>query len=82
MNRKRLKRAAYAKMRTLVLQRDGMRCQICGRMQQLEVHHLQFRSRGGTDNLDNLVAMCSACHRQLHLGYPDAALSCDRGIVR
>jgi hypothetical protein len=30
-----------------VLQRDGWRCQVCGTMSSLEVHHQQERSHSG-----------------------------------
>lgn len=46
-----------------VLERDGWRCQACGSMQKLEVHHLQFRSRLGADDEMNLITLCGDCHR-------------------
>ena len=27
-----------------------------------EIHHLKYRSRGGTDSLDNLLHVCKVCH--------------------
>ena len=30
------------------------------------VHHRKYRSRGGTNGVDNLVAMDSDCHRWVH----------------
>jgi hypothetical protein len=41
----RLDPAAYAALHRLVLERDGWRCQACGTMQNLQVHHQQPRSR-------------------------------------
>lgn len=29
----------------------------------LEVHHIQPLSKGGTDTFDNLIILCRACHR-------------------
>jgi len=62
----RLDAASYEKLRQQVLRRDGWRCQTCGAMSNLEVHHQQFRSRSGADSKDNLIALCSVCHARLH----------------
>jgi 5-methylcytosine-specific restriction endonuclease McrA len=56
----------YRKVHWLVLQRDGWRCQVCGAMRNLQVHHLQFRSRSGDDLETNLVTLCADRHRQAH----------------
>lgn len=32
----------------------------------LEVHHIEFLSQGGKDELDNMVALCPNCHRKVH----------------
>ena len=34
----------------------------------LEVHHKIPLSNGGGDNLDNTIALCPNCHRELHFG--------------
>ena len=34
----------------------------------LEVHHKIPLSNGGADNLDNTIALCPNCHRELHFG--------------
>ena len=53
-----------------VRRRDGHCCQApgCTGRGKLHVHHLVFRSHGGTDAAWNLVLVCSACHRLIHLG--------------
>ena len=43
--RLRLEADAYETLRKQVLRRDSWRCQCCGTMSNLEVHHKQFRSR-------------------------------------
>jgi RNA-directed DNA polymerase len=49
---------------------QGGRCLVCGRPLTLEdgwhVHHLLWRSHGGTDEIDNLVLLHPNCHRQVH----------------
>ena len=49
-----------------VLERDGWRCQTCGSMQHLQVHHLKFRSHSGCDEEQNLITLCTECHEQVH----------------
>ena len=64
--RVRLDPVAYAELHQQVLRRDGWRCQQCGRSENLEVHHLQPRSRLGDDASENLITRCSECHRIVH----------------
>jgi len=45
----RLDPVAYERLRRQVLRRNGWRCQSCGTMVNLEVHHKQFRSHSGDD---------------------------------
>ena len=46
--------------------RDGWRCQSCGKSGVLEVHHLQPVSAGGDNSLENLITLCRTCHIGLH----------------
>lgn len=56
--------------RTRIRRRDGHCCQApgCTGRGKLHVHHVVFRSRGGCNESWNLVLVCSACHRLIHLG--------------
>jgi 5-methylcytosine-specific restriction endonuclease McrA len=56
----------YEKLRQEILRRDGWRCQFCGGMFNLEVHHKQFRSQAGDDLEQNLITLCSRCHSVIH----------------
>ena len=64
--RLRLDSESYRKLHRQVLERDGWRCQICGSMQQLQVHHLKFRSQSGADEEQNLITLCAECHLRIH----------------
>ena len=64
--RLRLDPESYRDLCRKVLARDGWRCQVCGRMAQLEVHHQQSRSRSGDDVEENLIPLCVDCHAQVH----------------
>lgn len=59
------------KQRFRILNRDGHRCQLCGRRApdvELEIDHIIPRSKGGTDFDTNLRALCRECN----LGKRDA----------
>jgi 5-methylcytosine-specific restriction endonuclease McrA len=62
----RLDRPEYEKLRQEILRRDGWRCQACGANSSLEVHHQEFRSRGGCDSEENLITLCAVCHINVH----------------
>jgi 5-methylcytosine-specific restriction endonuclease McrA len=64
--RLRLQPEAYQELHEQVLARDGWRCQFCGSLAGVEVHHLEPRSRLGDDAEENLITLCPACHRNLH----------------
>ena len=64
--RLRLDQVLYERLRQQVLRRDGWRCQACGMMSNLEVHHKQFRSHSGHDSEENLITLCAACHAVIH----------------
>ena len=57
-------------VREYVLHRDGHKCQNpdCKykdkdkKEQILKVHHIIYRSKGGTDRPENLITLCSKCH--------------------
>jgi 5-methylcytosine-specific restriction endonuclease McrA len=66
--RLRLDANSYLELHRQVLERDGWRCQVCGSMQRLQVHHLKLRSQSGGDEEQNLIALCAACHEQVHGG--------------
>ena len=64
--RLRLNAKTYRTLQMKILERDGWRCQACGSMSGLEVHHIRRRSRLGGDSEDNLITLCSGCHRTVH----------------
>ena len=61
----------FANTRSYVLDRDNYTCQHCkgkSKDSKLEVHHIVFRSNGGSDEESNLVCLCKTCHDKLHKG--------------
>ena len=59
--------ASWSRLRRRVLERDAMLCQPCkaaGRISQAnQVDHITPKAAGGTDEPDNLQAICDACHK-------------------
>lgn len=69
----RRERGISKETRALVLDRDGYTCQSCGavagephpvddRVTRLQLGHWKDKSQGGTDDADNLRALCSVCN--------------------
>jgi 5-methylcytosine-specific restriction endonuclease McrA len=53
--------AKWKRTRLVVLRRDGYLCAYCGNPANT-VDHIVARVRGGSDNMDNLVAACARCN--------------------
>lgn len=59
----------YSSRRKAILHRDNYTCQCCGKKNcRLEVHHIKFKSNGGTDDENNLITLCKDCHKGVHDG--------------
>lgn len=59
----------YSSRREAILHRDNYTCQCCGKKNcRLEVHHVKFKSNGGTDDEENLLTLCEDCHKGVHAG--------------
>ena len=53
----------YYNKRYYVFNRDGFTCQCCKkRSDKLKLHHIVFKSHGGTDSVNNLITVCETCH--------------------
>ena len=57
-------------VRNAVLDRDQWQCCFpgCTMRKTLEVHHILFRSRGGSDEPGNLICLCRMHHALVHRG--------------
>ena len=62
----------FYNVKSAILNRDNYTCQICGEKDtRLEIHHIQYRSKGGSNRMDNLVTLCQECHGKIHSGELD-----------
>jgi DEAD/DEAH box helicase domain-containing protein len=64
----------WLRQRDLARQRDGFRCQMCGALELNQNHHVHhkvpFRNLTSfveANHLDNLVTLCSPCHKKAEL---------------
>ncbi len=59
-----------ARKREQVLARDGHCCRVpgCRRNVGLDVHHIEYQSRGGGHELRNTICICSLHHKAVHFG--------------
>ena len=63
-------RRGWRRLRQAAKNRDGWRCQDCGKAGILEVHHIIPLNDGGEDFLDNLKTLCLDCHHAIHTNKP------------
>ena len=66
----------FYNVKSYILDRDNYKCQNSVKMnnqtikhsKKLHVHHIVFKSNGGTDTPENLITLCETCHNNLHSG--------------
>ena len=66
----------FYNVKQYILDRDNYKCQNSVKMnnqtikhsKKLHVHHIVFKSNGGTDSPENLITLCETCHNNLHQG--------------
>mgnify|MGYP000853597618 CR=1 FL=1 len=59
----------YANAREHALIRDNYTCQCCGKKNcRVEAHHIVYRSKNGSNELENYITLCEDCHKAVHLG--------------
>ena len=59
----------FENTKAYVLARDNYTCQCCKTKNgTLHVHHIIYRSNGGSDDIENLITLCEGCHKKLHEG--------------
>ena len=56
------------KVKDIVRERDGGRCIICGSIYAFPNSHFIRRSQGGLGIEENVVTMCTTCHRMYDQG--------------
>ena len=44
---------------------DFINCEVCGYTAS-DCHHIIYRSQGGSDDVENIIALCRDCHDAAH----------------
>lgn len=70
-------------VRYAVFERDNEQCQVCGTSNALHLHHVWYRSQGGSHHQSNLVTVCFRCHERVHRGDLDIQMhyTCGRWVA-
>ena len=55
----------WTAVRQEILERDGFCCRLCGRKERVEVHHRRKHRTNKEHTPENLITLCSTCHRQV-----------------
>lgn len=58
----------YKRVCAIVAQSQRYRCANCSTMVPLQFHHVEHRSKGRVDTVENLVGLCQAHHARMHGG--------------
>lgn len=61
----------FENTKAMILNRDNYTCQYCKgkhKNSKLEVHHIIYRSNGGSNKESNLITLCHTCHQNVHSG--------------
>lgn len=63
--------SAHVKAQRQGKERDLYTCQICGSTENVAGHHLFDYAFSGAADPDNIITLCSRCHRAVHNGLID-----------
>ena len=60
----------WKELRMNRLKKDGYRCVLCGTAINVDVvyntHHVKYPDAWGHETIDDVVTMCSSCHKKIH----------------
>lgn len=58
----------YNNIKEYLLNRENGKCQLCGKDKKegFQIHHIEQRSNGGSNRLDNLALVHKSCHAKVH----------------
>ena len=72
----------FENVKAYVLSRDSYQCQCKkkGCNDKLQVHHIKFRSNGGSDVPNNLITLCEKHHKALHAGKFDLKVKSHKSL--
>lgn len=68
--------------RRKILRRDGYQCAVpgCPNSLWLDLHHIIYHTAGGLTRADNLITLCTRCHKNVHENRLTITGSAPRGL--
>ena len=54
--------------RKTILHDEIGKCELCGLISVVQIHHKKPLALGGTNDTDNLICICESCHNKIHNG--------------
>jgi 5-methylcytosine-specific restriction endonuclease McrA len=67
LSKKREASGFTKELKTSIKERAAYRCEICKKTHvSLVVHHKKEFCKGGTNEPENLMAVCHSCHKKIH----------------
>lgn len=57
---------SISKRRESIINKYDNKCAICGRFENLRIHHIDTNNKNNEE--DNLILLCEKCHRKIHNG--------------
>ena len=63
--------SAHIKAQREGKERDLYTCQICGRTDRVQGHHLFDYAYSGAADPNNIITLCYTCHKAVHKGLID-----------
>jgi len=70
-----LKSNKWSSIRTHAIRKAQNSCQVCDSPNNLQCHHRRYNNIGN-ENIDDLIVLCSDCHKIYHKNMPDCELNC------
>ena len=61
-----ISKRSWSDLRQIILEKYHYNCSICGSNEEIDVHHKIPIKDGGTNEIENLIAVCRNCHEKLH----------------
>jgi len=61
-----IRSAKWQKIRLRALDNRGHKCEKCGSLKKLHVHHLNYKGFGGNEQDNDLQILCRSCHMRVH----------------
>ena len=55
----------YKALQQACFRLDKWRCRVCGKIRPLQLHHMQPRSKGRLDTVDNCISLCPHDHERV-----------------